>query len=136
MTKELYEKRATQGLSVVITLYDDGSLLINNEDWREDSIDIKTFEETKELANILNNMVKDIEKRKLGIEKEKTEETRIFAIILGSYYMVDVPTQFAKEIKANNDVITKEIFEKMKKYRDCEKKEKRKKKKVKKKKKK
>ena len=74
--RELYEKEITKdGSSVTVTLYDDGSLLIINDNWRDDNVETLTFEGTKELAKILNAMVKDIENRKLR-ELAKNEHNR------------------------------------------------------------
>lgn len=73
MARELYEKRTTResGNSIVVTLYDNGTLTLW-EDWSVDcSVDVPSFEETKELAEILNNMVKDIENLRLKEEAEK-----------------------------------------------------------------
>jgi len=73
LARELYEKKTTResGNSLVVTLYDNGHITLW-EDWSVDcSVDVPSFEELKQLAEILNGMVKDIENLKLKENAEK-----------------------------------------------------------------
>lgn len=55
--------------------------------------------------------------KKEALPKVENGETRIFAIINKESFVVDVPTIFVSEIKQNNDVIDKKIFNKIDAYR-------------------
>jgi len=61
---ELYEKRTTGEGEVVVTLYDNGHATIWNEASVDCSVDVADLEELKELAEIFNSMIRDIERPK------------------------------------------------------------------------